>query len=91
MYAHVPWPHTLVQCILSSNLCLSILTHDIKNSCAVWCGMLWFGVVWCGAVCRGAVHCVVPKALVPNGNGRDGLAHRKMEAGRAVCLSARCV
>ena len=47
--------------------------------------MAWvWGVVW-GAVGWGGV----PKALLPNGNGRDGLAQRKMYAGRAVCLHAR--
>ena len=33
----------------------------------------------------------VPKALLPNGNGRDGLTHGKIQAGRAVCLNARYV
>ena len=49
----------------------------------VVCGVLhvWCGVMWCG----------VPKALSAKGNGRDGLAHGKMQAGRAVCLGALSV
>ena len=57
----------------------------------VWCGVVWCGVVWCGVVWCGVVWCDVPKAVLPKGNSRDGLALRKMQAGRAVCLSTCCV
>ena len=40
---------------------------------------MWCGVVWCA------------EGAVTKGNGQDALAHGKMQAGRAVCLSARCV
>ena len=45
----------------------------------VWCGVVWCGVVWCVVWCYfvcGVVRCGVPKALLPNGNGWDGLAYR---------------
>ena len=42
---------------------------------------MWCGVVWCG----------VPKALLPEGNGRD-VYPRVQVNGRAVCLArASCV
>ena len=53
--------------------------------------MVWCGVGCCGAVRCGAVQCGVPKVLLPKGNGQDGVARGKMQAGRAVCLSVRCV
>ena len=37
--------------------------------------------MWCG----------VPKALLPKGNGQNGLPRTGMQAGRAVCLYAHCV
>ena len=57
----------------------------------VWCGVVWCGVVWCGVVWCGVVWCGVPKALLQGGNGCDGLACGKMQAGRAVCLNAYSV
>ena len=53
----------------------------------VWCGVVWCGVVWCGVGWCGVGWCGVLKALLPSGNGRNGLAHGKMQAWRAVCLS----
>ena len=54
----------------------------------VWCGVVWCGVVWCGVVWCGAVWCGVPKALLPEGKGRDvlliGIAKR---AGVCACAS----
>ena len=50
----------------------------------VWCGVVWCGVVWCGVVWCGVVWCGVPKALLPKGNGQDGLAHGEMQAGAGV-------
>ena len=45
----------------------------------------------CGAVlCCAVLCCAVPKALLPEGNGRD-LYPRVQVNGRAVCLSVRCV
>ena len=57
----------------------------------VWCGMVC-GVVWGrgGAGRGGAGWCGVPKALLPEGNGRD-VYPRVQVNGRAVCLSVRCV
>ena len=47
----------------------------------VWCGVVWCGVVWCG----------VPKALLPEGNGRN-VYPRVQVNGRAVCVArALCV
>ena len=74
--------------------------HTIAQSVgAVQCGVVWF-VVWCdvvwpgsawrgGAARRGVVRCGVPKALLPNGNGQDGLARGNMQAGRALCSVLR--
>ena len=56
----------------------------------VWYSGAWRGVVWGGAVRRGVAWCGVPKALLPEGNGRD-VYPRVQVNGRAVCLSARCV
>ena len=53
-------------------------------------GVMCCMVVWVWVRC-GAVWCGVPKALLPKGNGRDGLVQAKMQAGRVVCLSADCV
>ena len=49
----------------------------------VWCGVVWCGVVWCGVVCQ---RCCYQKAMA-----RIALQKKKMQAGRAVCLSAPCV
>ena len=53
----------------------------------VWCGVVWCGVVWCGVVWCGVVWCGVPKALLPNGNGRDAL--HTGNAKREGCVSER--
>ena len=53
----------------------------------VWCGVVWCGVVWCGVVWCGVVWCGVPKALLPNGNGRDALDLGN--AKREGCVSER--
>ena len=80
--------------------CVSIWTSDVVWCGVVWCGVVWCGVVWCGVVwcgvvwCGvvwcGVVWCGVPKALLPEGNGRD-VYPRVQVNGRAVCLSVRCV
>ena len=57
---------------------------------AGWCGDVGYGVVWCGVVRCGVVWGGVPKALLPEGNGRE-VYPRVQVNGRAVCLSARCV
>ena len=51
----------------------------------VWCGVVWCGVVWCGVVWCGVVWCGVPKALLPEGKGRD-VYLRVQVNGRAVCV-----
>ena len=57
----------------------------------VWCGVVWCGVVWCGVVWCGVVWCGVPKALFPEGNGRDVYPRVHLN-GRAVCVvCAPCV
>ena len=55
-----------------------------------WRGVAWRGVVWCGVVWCGVVWlvwCGVPKALLPNGNGRDAL--HTCNAKREGCVSER--
>ena len=54
--------------------------------CVVLCCVVLCCVVWCCVV----LCCVVPKALLPEGNGRD-VYPRVQVNGSAVCLSARCV
>ena len=55
----------------------------------VWCGVVWCGVVWCGVVWCGVVWCGVPKALFPNGYGRDAL--HTGNAKREGCVETRAV
>ena len=58
----------------------------VSSGAVVWCG-----VVWCGAVRCGIVWCGVPKALLPEGNGRDVYPQVQVN-GRAVCVvRALCV
>ena len=52
----------------------------------VWCGVVWYGVVWCGVV-----WCGVPKALIPNGNGRDALHTSNAKREGCVCVDTRYV
>ena len=47
----------------------------------MWCGVVWCGVVWCG----------VPKALLPNGNGRDALHMGNAEREGGVSERVLCV
>ena len=54
---------------------------------AQWCAVVRRSAVWCGVARCSAVRRIVPKVLLPNGNGQDGLAHCQMQAGRAVRLS----
>ena len=51
-------------------------------SCGVvWCGVVWCGVVWCG----------VPKALLPEGNGRDVYPRVQVNGlGCVYCARAVC-
>ena len=53
-----------------------------------WIGVEWSGVVWCGGLWYGLV---CPKALLPEGHGRD--VYRRVQVnGRAVCTAcALCV
>ena len=70
-------------------LCGTVLCCDrVVWRCYVLCGA--GGVWWC-VVVRDAVWCCVPKAKLPKGNGRGGLAHGKMTPRRAVCLNVCCV
>ena len=47
----------------------------------VWCGVVWCGVVWCG----------VPKALLPNGKGRDVYPRVQVNGlGCVCCVRAVC-
>ena len=41
----------------------------------VWCGVVWCGVGWGGVGWGGVGWGGVPKVLLHNGNGQDGLAH----------------
>ena len=56
-------------------------SHDRKGECGVarrdvvWCSVVYCGVVWCGVVWRGMARRGVLRVLLPNGNGRDGLAY----------------
>ena len=51
----------------------------------MWCGVVWCGVVWCGVVSCGVVWCGVPKALLPEGNGRDVYPRVQVNGRRCVC------
>ena len=51
----------------------------------VWCGVVWCGVVWCGVVWCGVVWCGVPKALLPEGNGRDVYPRVQVNGRGCVC------
>ena len=52
------------------------------NQVRIW----WCGVVWCGVVCRG-----VPKALLPNGKGRDVYPRVQVNGlGCVCCVRAVC-
>ena len=53
----------------------------------VWCGVVWCGVVWCGVVWCGVVWCGVPKALLPEGNGRDVYPREGCVSMCALCAS----
>ena len=53
----------------------------------VWCGVVWCGVVWCGVV-----WCGVPKALLPEGNGRDVYPRVRVNGrGCVCCVRAVCM
>ena len=57
----------------------------------VWCGVVWCGVVWCGVVWCGVVWCGVPKALLPEGNGRDVYPGVQVNGrGCVCCVRAVC-
>ena len=57
----------------------------------VWCGVVWCGVVWCGVVWCGVVWCGVPKALLPEGNGRDVYPRVQVNGlGCVYCVRAVC-
>ena len=51
----------------------------------VWCAVVWCGVVWCGVVWCGVVWCGVPKALLPEGNGRDVYPRVQVNGRGCVC------
>ena len=58
---------------------------------AVRCGVVWCGVVWCGVVWCGVVWCGVPKALLPEGNGRDVYPRVQVNGlGCVCCVRAVC-
>ena len=48
--------------------------------------MVWCGVEWCGVV-----RCGVPKALLPNGNGRDVLYRKKERPEGCVSSCVPCL
>ena len=57
----------------------------------VWCGVVWCGVVWCGVVWCGVVWCGVPKALLPEGKGRDVYPRVQVNGwGCVCCVRAVC-
>ena len=67
--------------------------HDISVPC---CALqpLYAHLPFLGSSILGTCVCVrvrVLLLLLPKGNGQDGLAHGKMLAGWAVCLSVCCV
>ena len=49
------------------------------------CGVVWCDVVWCGVVWCGVVWCGVPKALLPEGNGRDVYPRVQVNGRGCVC------
>ena len=91
-----------VLCCAVYVLCYTVLCYAVLF-CTVLCRAVLCCIVRCGAVrccavlccsvlcsVRAVLCCIVPKALLPEGNGRD--VHPRVQVnGRAVCLSARCV
>ena len=76
--------------LCSAALCCAVLCCAVLCR-VVLCRVVSCRVVLCSAVlCCAVLCCVVPKALLPEGNGRD-VYPRVQVNGRAVCLSARSV
>ena len=75
-------------------VCCGVVWCGVVWCGVVWCGVVWCGVVWCGVVWCGVVWCGVPKALFPNGNGRDALhtdnAKREGFVYKRVLCVVRC-
>ena len=68
-----------------------VVTSCVVLCCVVGCCVVSCCVVLCCVVLCGALlWCGVPKALLPEGNGRDVYPQVQVN-GRAVCLSACCV
>ena len=63
----------------------AVLWSAVVWSAVVWCGVVWCGVVWCGVVWCGVVWCGVPKALLPEGNGRDVYPRVQVNGRGCVC------
>ena len=78
-----------LHCLIAGELIWCGVVWRGVVSCGVaWRGVAWRRVVWCGVVWRGVAWYGVPKALLPKGNGWDGLACGKLQAGRTMCISA---
>ena len=71
-------------------LCCVVLCCVVLCCVVLCCVVLCCVVLCCVVLCCVVLCCVVPKALLPEGNGRD-VYPRVQVNGRAVCLSARCV
>ena len=71
-------------------LCCVVLCCVVLCCVVLCCVVLCCVVLCCVVLCCVVLCCVVPKALLPEGNGRD-VYPRVHVNGRAVCLSARCV
>ena len=86
VWCGVLWCCVVLCCVV---LCCVVLCCVVL-CCVVLCCVVLCCVVLCCVVLCCVVCCGVPKALLPEGNGRD-VYPRVQVNGRAVCLSARCV
>ena len=71
-------------------LCCVVLCCVVLCCVVLCCVVLCCVVLCCVVLCCVVLCCVVPKALLPEGNGRDVYPRVQVNR-RAVCLSARCV
>ena len=90
--AFLIWIVTLTQpCVVHPTYRCGVVWCGVVWCGVVWCGVVWCGVVWCGVVWCGVVWCGVPKALLPEGNGRDVYPRVQVNGrGCVCCVRAVC-
>ena len=71
------------QCIVG--IALGAVWCGVVRPSVVWCGVAWRGVAWRGVAWRGVAWCGVPKALLPEGNGRDVYPRVQVNGPGCVC------